>query len=239
MSQKKIVYWAPVFFDDEKDWNLFYYDLESLYDYHRPDANKESGSNNYFYCPAFKNLARNTFVIKNPIHTHYVFEDGVAKVKSRNHVMIEKQHDPSVKNSLLIMYGMQFVFFSEEDIIAKLTSPFFNDSPYLKNCSLVPGQLNIKKWFRNLNLEFQIWPGKNEMVFEKDEVIAYVNFECGEDEIVLKRFQMNKRLHELMATCSSAVSWESFVPLYERYQRFMKTRTNVLVLNEIKKNLVE
>lgn len=238
MAKKKIVYWAPVFFDDKKDWNIFYYDLESLYDNHRPQIDKSSETNNFFYCPAFKHLARNTFLIKNPIHTHFIFEDGVAKVKSKNHVLIEKQHPPSIKNSELICYGMQFIFFSEDDIIAKLTSPFFNQSPYMQNCSLVPGQLNIKKWFRNLNLEFNLWPNKNEIEFQKDEVLAYVNFECGDEEIVLKRFQMNAKLHQLMGACSTAVTWESFVPIQERYQRFMKTRTNSLVLNEIKNNLV-
>ena len=133
---------------------------------------------------------------------------------------------------------MQFVFFSEDDIIAKLTSPFFNQAPYMQNCSLVPGQLNIKKWFRNLNLEFNLWPGKNEIEFQQDEVLAYVNFECGDSEIVLQRFQMNEQLHKLMGTCAKATTWEAFVPIQERYQRFMKTKTNVLVLNEIKKNLV-
>jgi len=238
MAKKKTVYWAPVFFDDKKDWNIFYYDLESLYDNHRQNIDKDSETNNFFYCPAFKNLARNTFLIKNPIHTHFIFEDGVAKVKSKNHVLIEKQHQPSLKGSDLICYGMQFVFFSEDDIIAKLTSPFFNQAPYMQNCSLVPGQLNIKKWFRNLNLEFNLWPGKNEIEFQQDEVLAYVNFECGDSEIVLQRFQMNEQLHKLMGTCAKATTWEAFVPIQERYQRFMKTKTNVLVLNEIKKNLV-
>jgi hypothetical protein len=238
MSTKKIVYWAPVFFDDKKDWNIFYYDLESLYDYHRPHIDNKSSPNNFFLCPAFKNLTRNTFLIKNPMHTHFIFEDGVAKVKSRNHVHIDKQHDPSMKDGTLIMYGMQFIFFSEDDIIAKLSSPFFNQSPHLQNCALVPGQLNIKRWFRNLNLEFMLWPGKNELEFQQDEVIAYINFECGDSEVVLKRFQMNEKLHKLMSTCATSTTWEAFASIQERYQRFMKTRTNVLVLDEIKKNLV-
>lgn len=238
MSQKKTVYWAPIFFDREKDWNILYYDLESLYDFHRLTISKESGKNNFFYCPAFKNLAQNTFLIKNPIHTHFLFEDGVAKVKSKNYISVEKQHDPSIKDTTLIGYGLQLIFFSEDDIIAKLTSPFFNQSPHLQNCSIVPGQLNIQKWFRNLNLEFMLWSGKTEIEFQKDEILAYINFECGESEICLKRFQMNDKLHKLMNTCGSSSTWESFVPIYERYQRFIKTRTNVLVLDEIKKNLV-
>lgn len=237
MPDKKIVYWAPTFFDKEKDWNILYYDLESLFDFYRGKINKESEKNNFLYCPAFKNLAKNTFLIKNPIHTHYVLEDAVARLKSRNHILIDKPHPPSLKNNQLIAYGLQFVFFSEHDITAKLTSPFFNESPHMRNCSLVPGQVNIQKWFRSINLEYNFWEGKNEMEFKKDEVLAYVSFDCV-DDIELQRFSMNEKLHKLLATCGASTSWESFVPLHERYQRFIASRTNVVVLNEIKKNLV-
>jgi hypothetical protein len=65
-----------------------------------------------------------------------------------------------------------------------------------------------------------------------------MNFECGDSEIELKRFQMNEKLHKLMASCSTSTTWEAFASIQERYQRFMKTKTNLLVLDEIKKNLV-
>lgn len=239
MSDKVIVYWAPVFFEKERDWNMFYYDLESLYDYHRKDIGKDSKTNNFFYCPAFKNLAKNTFLIKNPIHSHFIFEDGVAKVKSKNYIEIDIQHDPSLKDNQLICYGLQYILFSESPVIAKLTSPFFNQSKYMKYGSLVPGQLRIDKWFRILNLEINLWSDSTELEIEKEEVMAYISFECGEEEIELKRFAMNDQLHKYASSCGSSTQWETFVPLAERYKRFLATRTNKLILSEIKKNLVE
>lgn len=239
MSKSKIkVYWAPVFFDKEKDWNMFYTDLDSLYDFHRKNISKESSTNNLFYCPAFKNLAQNTFLIKNPIHSHFIFEDGTAKVKSRNYIDIDVAHDPSIQGSKLITYGLQFIFFSESPLILKLTSPFFNQTQYTRYGALVPGQLRIDSWFRTLNLEINLWSGVNELEFLKDEILAYISFESQEQEIELIRFEMNDKLHRYASSCGTATQWESFVPLYDRYKRFMQSRTNKLVANEIKKNIV-
>jgi hypothetical protein len=42
MKNKSTVYWAPVFFDEKTDWNMFYYDLESLHEYYKDDISKES-----------------------------------------------------------------------------------------------------------------------------------------------------------------------------------------------------
>jgi hypothetical protein len=239
MADKKTkVYWAPVFFDTDKNWNMFYYDLESLYDFHRKDISKKSGSNNFFYCPAFKNLAKNTFLIKNPIHSHFVFEDGVAKVKSKNFVKIDMQHEPTIEDNQLLCYGMSYVFFSEDPVTLKLTSPFFNKSDYVKFGNLVPGQLKIDSWFRVLNLEFNLWNNVNEFELKEDEIIGYVNFENNESDIELIRFEMNDTLYSYASACGTSTTWETFVPLVKRYNRFKKTRTNKLVIAEIKKNIV-
>lgn len=238
MTSKTIVYWAPVFFEKERDWNMFYYDLESLYDYHRKDIDKNSKKNNFFYCPAFRNLAKNTFLIKNPIHSHFVFEDGVAKVKSKNYMEINIEHDPSINENKLVCYGLQYIFFSETPVTVKLTSPFFNNSKYMKYGSIVPGQLEIDKWFRILNIEINLWSDSTELEIHQEEVLAYVSFEPSNIDIELKRFEMNEKLHKYAASCGSATQWESFVPLIDRYKRLLATRTDQLILKEIKKNLV-
>jgi hypothetical protein len=239
MSNSKVkVYWAPVFFEKEKDWNMFYTDLESLYDFHRENISKESKTNNFFYCPAFKNLTKNTFLIKNPIHSHFILEGQIAKAKSKNYVEIDITHDPSIQGSKLITYMLQFIFFSETPLILKLTSPFFNQIQYTKYGALVPGQLKINSWFRTLNLEINMWPEVNELELLKDEILAYISFESQEQDIELIRFEMNDKLHRYASSCGTATQWESFVPLYDRYKRFMQSRTNKLVINEIKKNII-
>jgi len=238
MLSKKIVYWSPVFYDKTVDWNMMYYDLISIYDYHKGLMNKDvtPKGNSFFFCPAFKHIAKNTFVCLNPIHSHFIFEDGVAKVKTKNHITIDIDHSPSIIDNQLIRYGLQYIFFSEDDIELTVTDPYFNNIPHRTKCSLVPGRININKWFRVLNLEYNLWPGNYEIAFQKDEPLAYFSF--NHDNIELVRFRMNDELMKLSESCSTATTWETQIPLIDRYKRFINTRTNKIVLNEIKKSIV-
>jgi hypothetical protein len=50
---------------------------------------------------------------------------------------------------------------------------------------------------------------------------------------------MTDKLRSYSRSASNSSTWESWIPLADRYKRFMATQTNKLVLNEIKKNLVD
>lgn len=234
-KKESIVYWSPVFFDPNTDWNMMYYDLTSLYESYRSDRSIDEKENNFFFCPAFQNVAQKTFVIKNPIHSSFEIKNGEVEVKSKNFIHPEMAHQPCISNNTLLTYGLRYIFFSETDINMTITSPYFTQSKHLQYGSLVPGKLNIGSWFRVLNLEFNLWSNKFEI--DKDEAIAYVSFDT-DSNVKLKRFEMSPLLHKYAASCGSSSKWESFVPLSERYKRFKQTRTNKLVLKEIKENLV-
>lgn len=239
MAKETIVYWAPVFYDKTNtDWNMMYYDLESLHESLRPNMAKNEPSNNLFYCPAFTNFSRNTFLIKNPIESHYVYEGNTVRVKTKNYLHTDIVHEPSIKNHMMVEYGLTYVFFTEHDIKLTLTGPYYSNSEHTKYGALIPGQIKIDSWFRELKLEYTLWPGNNELAFKKDEVLGYVNFD-SEEKVKLVRFEMNEKLKSYIKACGSASSWESFVPLVDRYKRFKQTRMNKLVLKEIKNNLVD
>ena len=102
----------------------------------------------------------------------------------------------------------------------------------------MPGKLNISKWFRYINLEYILHTGVKEFKVNKGESLAYVVFNTNK-KVNLKRFEMNDKLHSYGLATGTSTKWEPRVPLATRYKRFMETRTNKLVLNEIKKNLVD
>ena len=55
----------------------------------------------------------------------------------------------------------------------------------------------------------------------------------------LKRFELNDTLRKISETCSTVSDWWKNVPLINRYDRFLKTKTNRLVMKEIRKQLVD
>lgn len=243
MKNKIKIYWCADTLDPDTDWNILYYKPTFLYDELKKNRAEETKKEiNVFACPAFKDLTSKTIVIKNTISSHYKFfkENDTLNydILSKNYMQLHFFHKPNFKNCIIFTYSMSFLLFSEEDINMTLTSPYFSNSPHLKYGSIIPGKYNISKWFRSINLEFNLWPNVDEFKIDKDEDIAYVNFDT-ENEIELIRFNFTKEIKRISHAAGTSSAWEKFIPLKERYERFKKSQMNKLLINKIKENIIE
>jgi hypothetical protein len=224
------VYWSPA------NNNISYPDLVSMHEDLIQDINKDAST--FFRCPAFKNISLQTFVIRNPIESSYIFNDQGEMVSQLfGSLNPSGLRQPSIKNSHMIVYPLSFYFFSESPVIASLTSPFFHEAQHLSFGAAVPGEFEIDKWFRKINLEFSLWKNKRGIRLEKNEPLAYIRFFSSE-KIYLQKFVMNNVLKDVANGCETATIWEPRVSLSNRYQKFIKSKTKNTVLQEIKKNLV-
>jgi hypothetical protein len=236
MNKTKI-YWAP-FFALTEDWTILYKKPEVLFEKLKINIDDNlDKKNNLFLCPAVKNLASRTVIIKNPIETHYEMKDNRFIPTSKNYMGIKLHHQPSLKNCLLFEYCFHFIFFSEEDLSLTLTSPYFSDCPHLNYGSIVPGKFNISKWFRPIGFEFNLKENIKEFKIKEDEDMAYINFD-SKNEIELIQFNMNEKLIKIAKSIKESPSWEKFVPFYKRYKRFAESNLSKIILNEINKNIV-
>jgi len=77
-----------------------------------------------------------------------------------------------------------------------LTSPYFSNSPHLRYGSIVPGKFNISKWFRPINLEFNLWPGVNEFKVKKTKILLMFIL-YTKNEIELVRFDLTERISKI------------------------------------------
>ena len=244
MKEKVKIYWSPDNFDKQNDWNVLYYDPTFLHDELMQNKKKDiPKNNNLFICPAVNNLTSKVMVIKNTLRSHYKIkqkEDSSYEFEplSKNYIHLRFPHVPNLKNCILASYAMSFLLYSEEDINMTLTSPYFSNSPHLRYGSIVPGKFNISKWFRPINLEFNLWNKIDEFKIEKEEDIAYCHFDT-EKEIELIRFDVTEKIQKIYYTLGTSSIWEKMIPLQERYQRFKRSKINKILINEIKKNIVE
>ena len=243
MINKKIkIYWAPYTTSDKMDWSILHYDPENLFKRFKKNLNKESVNKeggNLINCPSVRNFTKKIFAFKNTLESHFKFsENNEITALSKNHIHASIVHEPNFKNCRLVVYHVPVIFFSEEDVNMTITSPFFSNCEHLKYGSVVPGKINISKWFRNMNVEFNLWENVNELKINKNEDLFYANFECEASDIELVRFDMNTRLIKIAETTGKSSSWEKLIPLKERYERFKKARLNKIVIKEIEKNIV-
>jgi hypothetical protein len=239
MSNKINVYWSHVR-NSELDLSILYEEPSSLIHELSLNKNKNNPDDNLLRCPAVTDLAKNLFVVKNPVETSasFVIEDGSvsSKMDSKKGGWFVNR-SPSLENQLLAAYDYSLIFFAEEEVEMMVTSPYFSQTPHRSWGAIVPGMFNIGSWFRPFNIEFNVWPGITNIYLEEGEPIAYIKF-FTDKNVVFKRFTMNDELMMQAKTCSSAGFWEPRVPLLKRYQRFKNSKRKDFVLNKIKNNLL-
>ncbi len=234
------IYWSPCFDElGEINWGILYPDPISLYDEIRPKMTNNEPENNMFYCPSFKGLTTNTIILKNSMDADfYIDEHNQVKSKNKNTLFAGITHKPSMIDSILLFYGLRWIFFAEDDDIEiTVTSPYFDMPNHLAYGSVVPGKLSISNWFRPINPEFNLKPGVKDLKIAKDEPILYVTFNTNK-KINLIRFDMNASLISHSLACARSSNWESWVPLAARYKRFKESRRKDSILREIKSNIV-
>jgi hypothetical protein len=234
-----VVYWSPsTEMIKEKNWNILYEDPENCYFDLIKNINKNNLENNFFRCPSFKMFLQNVLIVKNPIESSFIIENNQAIPTSKNYINASIIREPSINNNLLLDYSIGHYFFTEEDVEVFRTPPFFHRPKHYLYGALVPGQWNCGSWFRPIQTEFNLWDNVKEIHFEKDEVLSYLFFNTSK-KINLKRFVMNEKIFSFGLSCSSSASWEKNVPLISRYKRFKQSKSDKILLSEIKKNLVD
>jgi len=232
ITDKIQIYWSTL--HHNTGWDE-YNQLYNLYDELYKNISKTDIKQNLLVCPAVSQKLKKTFFIKTPIDCEYSIVDNKIIPITKEHISTEVPHLPSLKDNFLFVLGMFYIFFSKENINMTLTSPFFSQCNYTQYGNIVPGSINISKWFRTINLEFNCYNSK--IKFTKGEPLAYFTFDTNKN-IEIKRFEMSEKLNTLSETCVRSSSWEKWVPLYNRYTRFLKSRTDKIVLREIQKNLL-
>jgi hypothetical protein len=223
------VYWSSLHEKVEFD-NLY-----NLFDTHYQNISKINPRQNLLLCPAVSHKLKNTFFVKTPIDCEYSIKDNQIVPLTKDFIATETPHQPSLQDNFLFCLGLYYIFFTRLDMNMTLTSPFFSQCYYTRYANIVPGTLNVSKWFRRINLEFNCYG--DTIKFKKGDPLAYFTFDTDK-RVNLKRFHMSKKLDTLSSTCEKSSGWEKWVPLYNRYKRFIKSRTDKIVYREIQKNLL-
>lgn len=236
------VYWsnAPIInTENPLEKNYFYEEPKSVLrikSKQRPE-NKTDGAK-LFNCPAVTNFLKNVYRIDSPLDMHFKYNGDVrspVEVLSKEFLPTHIEHNPSMENETSIVVHYPFIFFSEEDMEIIHSSPYFDKTEYTQYGHVVPGKLNISKWFRPVQVEINLY--SDELIIKKDEPLLYTTF-LTDKNVRLKRFTFNDKLVGIMSSCVSSSSYSPNKTLEERYERFIKSQSREIVLKEIRNNLV-
>jgi hypothetical protein len=234
MSSVKL-YWAPyIKSTSDKDWTILYEDPVTVFD--DLIKNRTPEKNSMFYCPSFRDHTSRTLVWKNPITTSFeIDDDGNLTRKSRSSIAMTKERPPSIKDNLLFSYQLSLIFFAEDDLNMTLTAPYFHKNYSYNYGAVTCGTMNVAKWFRPINFEYNLWSGVKEFTINEGDPIAYTSFD---KDIEIHRFVFTEDMEKIAHMCATANSWEKKIPLAKRYERFVNSKLNKKLLKQIEQNLI-
>ena len=131
------------------------------------------------------------------------------------------------------------IFFTEEKTLNMSAGifPFLENNNITKNCIVVPGTLDIGKWFRPSDFAFYLKSNHNNFKIEEDEIYQYIKFHTDE-KIIFKQFQINEKLNKYLLDITSAKEFRKVKNRsLENYYSMLKHKK--YIIKEIKNNLIE
>jgi hypothetical protein len=242
------VYWAPHSIANEGNvgnWNMLYEDPETVLKSWTKFDIKDGKEDSFIKCPAFQNLAKNTFAFNFPIDSSYSYkaqsymQHQIEVLPTSKHfIALTVPRDQTMTTGPSIEMSLRLHMFAEEPLEIMLTGPYLHKVEYMKSGFLTSGQFDIGQWFRTLNAEIQLYGQEGEINFKQGEPLLYVKF-LTDKKINLKRFMLTEELDSFARKSINAKHIFGYrMPLSESYNIFNKTRTRDIVLKKIKENLI-
>ena len=201
----------------------------------------------YLQCPATREALSSVFVVRCPCYSSaevLIKEDNqIEKVEQAwtgaSQCEITMSHAPTLYNQLLVIVNYPFIFFSEESLFMRSTSPWFHSAPHTSLGGIVPGLYDIGRWFRPLNFEYNLWYKNNRFELGEGEPMAYLEFSTSKP-VVFKRFELTQTLINLATDSihTRTKQTRGLNGLWNRYKMFDESYAKKIITKEIKAHLL-
>lgn len=236
-----VVYWAPYYFNKNFDENLFYPDPTNLFKELVEKKEPKSGRLGFFNCPPVSDRMKKTLVFRNNLETKisYNFTDIENPQVASEYGLNSGVYKPSsVIGGANIQFHVGWIFFAEESVEVLVNPPMLHKTELNSHATVLPAKFDIGKWFRPIPIEMQAWANLGSFIVNEEDPLFYLEFLTNK-KIDLKRFELNDKLFLYARSCMNSPSAHGTnLPMVNRYKNFMETKTNKLVLNEIKNSLL-
>lgn len=246
MSDEITVYWAPATFSkNDTSFDMLYREPESVLSTFMKNKLPKA---QMAMCPATKNLMKNIFALKSNIDDNFRISRPISGDFAElpngtpigmGKVLLNLERETSFSGYVNVSYGLKWLMFSSEPVVARLTAPYFPAESICDGALFSFGQMDIGKWYRHLNLDWHIPTDTQEVSIKENQSLAYLEF-LTDKKVTFKRYVATPRLLQIATETSQAPqrygrNW----PLGKRYEMARRAGHRELVLSEIKKNLVD
>lgn len=205
--------------------------------------NRESAKTlDYMRCPAFRDVLKNVVGVSS-YYSYDIKQEvgGDISTSSWGQKFFDSKVIKRDSNTALHSFLMEYIFFTEEEsLIARVTPSYFEDNTFNSSAILVPGAMDIGKYFRNLECAFHIRGHTDTMDIKEGDVYMYVALDT-EETVVYKEFLWTETLNNYLSMVLGAREHRvsGYQPLKYFYGLFKRVGLKKRILKEIKANLCE
>ena len=198
----------------------------------------KSSESEYLRCPAVKEYLHNTFKLPALYECNFkLTEHGILGIPGQKNV--DKAITLRSIKDRLVHLEYTFIFFTEEDSLeVSLFHPYLEDTYFSRNTTVIPGKLDIGKYFRTTDCGFHLSKSTDKLAIKERESFSYLKIHT-EEEIELKQFRVNNTLinaiQDVLSIKEHRDSKYRYLSWY--YNKFKKSNWKPSILQEIKNNL--
>lgn len=186
----------------------------------------------FLKCPAHTDFMKNTFIFCAPfditININIDEENGKFNIfcNSINQEIFDQiidtrfLYDRGTNPYPVIGIDWLTVFTADESIQMQITPAFMHYNDFTEKTTVIPGEFDISKWTRPVELVFEIKKHQETISIKKGDAISYIKF-LSEERIKLVP---NKTPWEEIVKCNEIRSKNKNRPLSERYTELEKFR---------------
>ena len=194
------------------------------------------GDGDYKKCPALIDELKNVYGLKSYFDYTLKLQSAGASSPDYDQEFFNKYFE--VKSSNLYFYRINFAFFTEEPSLEMSLLPaYMEDNNVVNNTIMLPGKIDIGKYFRGLHFAFHMKENCNELTFNKDEICYYVKFHT-QKKLKFKQFLWTPKLEEMGLQMMAAKGGKyDYMNLDYYYNIFDRFNFKKKMLKNIKENL--
>jgi hypothetical protein len=199
------------------------------------DARDVSHPGHFVRCPAFREYYKNTYVLKSPVDMDitYTPDDKVLRVTPQN----QEFYDASIlyrgdavgeDDDFLMSFSIHYIFIADKDCELEMAQASMHKSDFINKTSLVCGAFNINKWYRPVELAFEIKDSSAPIRIKRGDPLAYVRFKPKDGGKVGLQFkELPEETKEAVSACLYVKEANNQVPLNTLYEIAKRVRNKL------------
>jgi hypothetical protein len=225
------IYWANI----EKEW-MRAKEPESVLKLFS-EKHKNNNINFTLKCPSFKEHLKNVYALKSIYEYEFIKDNENLITKYYDKQFFDEHVLTRSFEDNFFSFTQKVVFFTEENSLEVDVGvyPFFEDNNITQRCVIIPGTLDIGKWYRPLDFAFYLKPNFNSFQIKEDEIYSYLKFNTKEN-IKFIQYKHTEKLDSYMKDIFECKMNTNKILNLVGYYNMMKTKK--LIIDEIKKNLL-